>query len=79
MIIISWIGSFLLAICGLPIAYEAYINKGSDISNWFLFLWGTGEVLTLSYVLYKKEKALTLNYFSNIMFIGVVCYYKFFY
>lgn len=76
---VSWIGSFLLAICGLPIAYEAYENKGSEISTWFLVLWGLGELLTFTYVVYKDEKALTFNYLSNIVFIGIVCYYKFLY
>lgn len=77
MILLSWIGSFLLAICGLPIAYEAYKNKSSDISTSFLALWGAGELLTLIYVVYKEENALTFNYFSNMIFIGIIVYYKF--
>jgi len=77
MEILSWIGSFLLAICGAPIAYDAYKNKRSDISTAFIMLWFFGELFTLIYVVYKQENALTFNYFSNIMFIGVVIYYKF--
>ena len=77
MEIISWIGSFLLAICGLPIAWEAYKTKRSDISTSFLVLWGLGEILTAIYVIYKQENALTFNYLSNILFIAVVVYYKF--
>jgi|TARA_R110000851_G_scaffold308291_1_gene467112 hypothetical protein len=75
--VLSWVGSFLLAICGLPIAYEAYKTKTSDISTSFLLLWGFGEIFTFIYVVYKEENALTFNYFSNIIFIGIIVYYKF--
>ena len=77
MEIISWIGSILLAICGLPLAYDAYKTKTSNISTIFLVLWGLGELFTLIYVIAKEENALTFNYFSNIVFIGIIVYYKF--
>lgn len=77
MEIISWIGSFLLAICGLPIAIDAYKKKSSDINTLFLITWFLGEIFTATYVIYKNEQALSFNYLSNIVFISIVCYYKF--
>lgn len=77
MELVSWIGSILLALCGLPIAIEAFKKKKSDINIPFLLMWGFGELFTLVYVIYKQEGALTFNYLTNIVFIGIVCYYRF--
>ena len=54
MEIVSWIGSVLLALCGLPIALEDIKTKKSDINLWFLVMWGLGEAFTLVYVVYKQ-------------------------
>ena len=73
----SLIGSILLAICGLPIAYEAWKSKSSDVNLPFLLIWLSGEIFTWVYVIYKEEWYLTINYSFNILFIGIVLYYKF--
>lgn len=76
MEIISWIGSLLLAMCGLPLAIEAIKTKQCNISNSFLAMWGLGELFVVIYTVYKNESALTFNYISNIVFISILLYYK---
>lgn len=73
---IAWIGSLCLALCGLPMAIEAFKNKRIKINGYFLLLWFIGEVATLIYVVYKREQALSLNYISNIIFILVILKYR---
>ena len=76
MEIISWIGSLLLAMCGLPLAIDVIKTKQCNISNSFLAMWGIGELLVAVYTMYKNENALAFNYVSNIVFISVLLYYK---
>ena len=73
----AWIGSILLAICGLPLAWRSYKDGHSHgVDFLFLIVWGLGEIFTLSYVLYKWDLPLILNYSLNLIFIGIVFYYK---
>ena len=77
MEIIGWVGSFLFAICGAPLAYSAWKNKKSDVDINFLTLWFFGEVLTLVYVLYTEPLLpLIANYVFNILCILIVYWYK---
>ena len=77
MEVIGWIGSFLFAICGAPLAYSAWKNKKSEVDILFLNLWFFGEVLTLAYVVYTEPLLpLIANYVFNILCIMVVYYYK---
>jgi len=74
---IGWLGSIMLAICGLPQAWESYKTKSSAGLNWgFISLWFCGEILTFVYILPKMDLPLLLNYSANILFIGVIIYYK---
>lgn len=73
---IGWIGSFLLAACGAPLAIEAYKKKRSDINIWFLLSWYVGELFMLAYALKFKSGQLNFNYIANIIFISIVLYYK---
>jgi hypothetical protein len=76
---IGWIGSIMLAICGLPQAIESFKTKSSEGLTWgFLFLWFTGEILTFIYVLPKLDLPLLLNYSANIIFLLIIIYYKIF-
>ena len=76
--LIGWIGTSLLAMCALPLAYESYKNKHSNgISNIFIAMWLIGELLTFAYVLPKKEYPLLFNYGLNIVCLAVVIRYKF--
>jgi uncharacterized protein with PQ loop repeat len=74
---IGWIGSILLAFCGLPQAIESYKTKNSDGLTWsFLIMWGAGELFTIVYIIPKWHWPLIFNYTANIIFISVIVYYK---
>ena len=78
MEIVGWIGSILLALCAVPLAWESYRQKHSNgISNLFLTMWLVGELLTAAYVLPKKDYPLLFNYGLNIACLIVVIRYKF--
>ena len=71
------LGSILLATCAAPLAYRAYHDGHSDgVDTLFLLIWTLGEIFTLSYVIYTLDLPLILNYGLNLMFIGVVVYFK---
>lgn len=74
---IGWLGSVLLALCGLPQAILA-IKEGHSkgISWWFLGMWGVGEVLVLVYILPLNQVPLILNYAVNIVFVAIILKYK---
>lgn len=74
---IGWIGSILLAFCGLPQAVESYKTKNSDGLTWgFLIMWGLGELFTIVYIIPKWHWPLIFNYTANIIFISIIVYYK---
>ncbi len=66
--IIGWIGAFLLATCGLPQLFKTIKTKNfSGLSLTFIVWWLAGEVLTLTYILYKAFRwPLIFNYSINI-------------
>lgn len=77
MELIGWMGSILLAFCGLPQAWQSYRDKNSDGMTWgMLLMWGFGELLTIIYILPKFYLPLLFNYTANLIFIGVIVYYK---
>jgi MtN3 and saliva related transmembrane protein len=74
---IGWIGSILLAFCGLPQAIESWRTKNSDGLTWsFLLMWGVGEIFTIIYILPKWHWPLIFNYTANLIFISIILYYK---
>ena len=74
---IGWIGSILMAFCGLPQAIESYKTKSSRGLSWgFLIMWFSGELLTLIYILPKMDLPLLFNYTANIIFLIIIIYYK---
>jgi uncharacterized protein with PQ loop repeat len=74
---IGWIGSILLAFCGLPQAIESWKTKNSDGLTWgFLGMWGMGEIFTIIYIIPKWHWPLIFNYTANIIFISIILYYK---
>lgn len=77
--ILGWIGSLLLAFCGLPQALNSFVKKSSEGITWGLILmWFFGEVFTLIYVLPKLDLPLIFNYVLNIIFLSIIAYYKIF-
>lgn len=74
---IGWIGSILLAFCGLPQAWESYKTKSSAGLTWgFLIMWGVGEIFTIVYIIPKWHWPLIFNYTANIIFVSIIVYYK---
>jgi uncharacterized protein with PQ loop repeat len=76
---LGWIGSILLAFCGLPQAIESWQTKNSDGLTWgLLSMWFAGEVFTFIYILPKMDLPLIFNYAANLIFLSVIIYYKLF-
>lgn len=74
---IGWIGSILLAFCGLPQAWESIRMGHSRGLTWgFLFMWFVGELCTFAYILPKMDLPLLVNYSANIMFLIIIIFYK---
>lgn len=74
---IGWIGSILLAFCGLPQAIESYKTKSSAGLTWgFIGMWLIGELLTVIYIIPQMVLPLLFNYTANIIFVSIIVYYK---
>ena len=77
MELIGWLGSILLAFCGLPQAIESYKTKSSEGLTWgFIGMWFIGEILTIIYILPQMVLPLIFNYTANIIFLSIIIYYK---
>ena len=73
----GWVGSFLLAICGAPLAWQAWREGHAHGLNWlFLHLWFWGELFVLIYVTPQYLWPLIANYGFNIFLILIICRYK---
>ena len=74
---IGWLGSILLAFCGLPQAIESYKTKSSEGLTWgFIGMWFIGEIMTIIYILPQMVLPLIFNYTANIIFLAIIIYYK---
>lgn len=74
---IAWIGSFLLAICGIPELIRTIADKHCYIGWGMLLSWLIGEILVFMHVATKyKDRALLLNYSLNIIIITIMVIYK---
>lgn len=79
--LIGWTGGILFAFCALPQAVMSYRQGHSNgVANLLLLMWGSGEILSMGYVLLKHgfDLPLLFNYVMNLLFIAVISYYKFF-
>jgi uncharacterized protein with PQ loop repeat len=77
MELIGWLGSILLAFCGLPQAIESYRTKSSEGLTWgFISMWFVGEIMTFIYILPQMVLPLIFNYTANIIFLSIIIYYK---
>jgi hypothetical protein len=71
---IGWLGSFLLGVCGIPLAWEAWRHRVAP--GWaFLLTWLAGEVCLIIYTPWEYLP-LHLNYWFNCGCIGVTIYFK---
>ena len=74
---IGWIGSILLAFCGLPQAIESIKTKSSEGLTWgFIGMWFIGEICTFVYILPRLDLPLLFNYTANIIFLSIIIFYK---
>jgi len=74
---IGWIGSILLAFCGLPEAIVSIKQGRCNVSWGFLLMWYLGEIFTLAYIVSDVfSYPLILNYGLNLTFISTMIYYK---
>ena len=74
---IGWLGSILLAFCGLPQAIESIKTKSSEGLTWgFIGMWFIGEICTFVYILPKMDLPLLLNYTANIIFLAIIIFFK---
>ena len=74
---IGWIGSILLAFCGLPQAIESIKTKSSEGLTWgFIGMWFIGEICTFVYILPTLNLPLLFNYTANIIFLAIIIYFK---
>lgn len=77
---LGWIGALCLACCAVPQSIMSIKQGHSDgISKGLLWFWSLGEIFTLIYIWYgSRDLPLLVNYGANIVFIGVVIWYKVF-
>lgn len=75
---LGWIGSIMLALCGLPQAIQCLKNKNANgLDPYFLALWTGGEVFTLIAVLKDVSLPyLLFNYGCNLVFLSIIWWYK---
>lgn len=73
---IEAIGSVLLALCGLPEALRCIKLKRCDIGYGMLLMWLLGEICLVKFSFNTEQHILLINYLTNILFIGIMIYYK---
>ena len=71
--LIGWVGSLLLAFCGLPQAIQSVKSGDSNgINSGFIWAWFIGELMTLIYIIPEFKWPLIFNYTANIIFILII-------
>jgi len=71
----AFIGSVMLALCGIPLAYTTWKTQdASQINTVFLVMWSVGEVLLAAS--YYHEIPLMINYIANILALLVIWHVK---
>lgn len=74
------VGTLFLAFSGLPQAIKSVKEKHSDgIAHGTILLWFFGEIIIFFYTIikYTNDYVLLINYFSNVVIVGVIFYYKY--
>lgn len=76
---VGWIGSWCLALCGLPQAIACLKNRcAAGLSGTFLTMWAVGEVCTMAFIWERRSDLgpLVLNYGLNLAFLSIIIYFK---
>jgi hypothetical protein len=79
--VLGAIGSFFLAVSGLPQAIKSYIDGHSKgMAGFTVLLWLWGEMLMLLYSMYfyGNDIVLVLNYFMNFLLVAIIFKYKYY-
>lgn len=76
----AWLGSVLLAFCGLPLIWRTIADgHARGVSLGFLLMWLCGEALTLVCVVLRqrpRSHPLVLNYGFNLACVSIVLVYR---
>lgn len=75
---VAWIGSILLALCGLPQAVKSWLDGRTDISLAMLAMWLIGEMLLTIYCVHLGNWPLLLNYLANILIVVAIAKFRLF-
>lgn len=72
--LVGWIGAAGFALCAIPQAYKTVkTGKADDISWLFLFLWLTGEVAMIAYlILTTMDPIFLVNYVFNLACLLII-------
>lgn len=76
--IVGWIASACFALCGAPQAWDCYkAGHGKGINKLFMWVWLSGELLMMPYVVLKHEWdwPIMTNLILNSFFILVILKY----
>jgi len=73
---IGFIGSILLAVCGIPEVVRTIKDNKCHLGWNFLLLWFGGELFMLTYIIPMKDLPLLLNYVFNTALVGIMLFYK---
>ena len=73
---IGFIGSILLAVCGIPEVVRTIKDNRCHLGWNFLLLWFGGELFMLTYIIPMKDLPLLLNYIFNSLLVGIMLFYK---
>lgn len=77
---VGWLGTCLLAVCGLPQLVKSRREGHSHGISWlFILAWFFGEILLFVYILSENKGFILLfNYLLNLFFAGGILYFKVF-
>lgn len=73
---IGFIGSTLLAVCGIPEVVRTIRGNKCHLGWNFLLLWFGGELFMLAYIIPMKDLPLLLNYVFNTALVSIMLFYK---
>jgi uncharacterized protein with PQ loop repeat len=72
----GWLGSALLACCGLPEAIKSLREKQSGLTWGLLLMWFIGEIFLMVYAIHLGSIPLFCNYTANVFILLPVLWYK---
>ena len=76
---LGWLGSILLGVCALPETIRTVQDNRCHVGWGMLLTWLFGEIFVFIHVYFNiHDVALLTNYFSNIVLISIMIWYKLF-